>query len=97
MFSFLPNVGEIAPGADTIGVGIGFVHSFNVGIFGQTNKPRRADPTGPAPPKRAQPPLAKRKPTRARTRARCGTRSRAGKPDEELAPAPRVASLDDPS
>jgi predicted porin len=30
----LPNILEIAPGADTIGFGIGFVHSFSYKIFG---------------------------------------------------------------
>jgi predicted porin len=35
----VPNTGEIAPGADTMSVGLGFVHVFNVGIFGQTQPP----------------------------------------------------------
>jgi predicted porin len=57
-FSFLPNIGEIAAGADTLGVGLGFVHTFNVGIFGQTAQ-APAKPTQPVPvpePKKAQPP-----------------------------------------
>jgi predicted porin len=45
---FLPNVGEISHGADTTGFGIGFVHSFNVGIFGQAKTPA-AVPTKEAP------------------------------------------------
>ncbi len=59
-FSFLPNIGEIAPGADTIGVGIGVVYSFNVGIIGH-NKPmppvKPAEAPAPTPePAKAIPP-----------------------------------------
>jgi len=32
--TFLPNIGRVPPGADTTGFGIGFVHSFNVEVFG---------------------------------------------------------------
>lgn len=35
----VPNTGEISPGSDTMSVGLGFVHVFNVGIFGQTQPP----------------------------------------------------------
>jgi hypothetical protein len=35
----LPNVGEISPGSDTIGFGIGFVHSFSAKIFGKDETP----------------------------------------------------------
>jgi hypothetical protein len=42
--NFLPNIGEIAPGADTTGIGIGFVHTFNVGIFGKAQPAPAAKP-----------------------------------------------------
>jgi hypothetical protein len=45
----LPNIGEIAPGADTIGFGIGFVHVFSKKIFGDEPEAK------PAEPQRAQP------------------------------------------
>jgi hypothetical protein len=44
---FLPNVGEISYGSDTMSIGFGFVHVFNVGIFGHTPPPA-AKPTEPA-------------------------------------------------
>lgn len=45
----VPNTGEIAPGADTMSVGLGFVHTFNVGIFGHST---------PTPPKAKEAPAA---------------------------------------
>jgi predicted porin len=53
---FLPNVGEISHGADTTGFGIGFVHSFNVELFGRPKPP-------PAPAKEV-PPAKEEAPTR---------------------------------
>jgi predicted porin len=58
--NFLPNIGEIAHGADTTSVGIGFVHTFNVGIFGHdkpapVGKPSEA-PVAQPEPKKAVPP-----------------------------------------
>ena len=41
--AFLPNVGEISHGSDTLGAGLGFVHVFNLGITGK-------DMTKPPPP-----------------------------------------------
>jgi predicted porin len=57
---FLPNIGEVSPGADTIGFGIGFVHSFSVELFGK-EKPI------PAAPKleRKEPPAKQEKPESA--------------------------------
>jgi predicted porin len=60
----VPNTGEIAPGADTLSVGLGFVHVFNVGIFGQTQPPPAAAPKEapkdePAAPAEKAPPAEK--------------------------------------
>lgn len=89
LFSFLPNIGEIAPGADTVGVGIGFVHSFNVGIFGQSSQaPARPTQPAPEPPKRAQPPTREVEADEGPDRGPDTTEANPAAPDEEAAPAP---------
>jgi predicted porin len=63
-FPYLPNIGRIAHGADTTSVGIGFVHTFNVGIFGGTNPvPATKKVEAPAPQAKEAPPPAKTEPT----------------------------------
>jgi predicted porin len=53
---FLPNIGEVSPGADTTGFGIGFVHSFSIELFGKEK------PAAPAPArKELQPPKPEKK------------------------------------
>jgi hypothetical protein len=62
-FSFLPNIGEIAHGADTTGVGLGFVHAFNAPLLGGTDpapaKKGEEKPPAPAPEKKEAPPPAR--------------------------------------
>jgi predicted porin len=48
---FLPNIGEISHGSDTRSVGLGFVHVFNVGIFGHSQPAPAAKPKEEPPPK----------------------------------------------
>ncbi len=57
---FLPNVGEISHGADTTGVGIGFVHSFSVELFGKEKAPAAA-PAKEAPPAKVEDPTRESK------------------------------------
>src|SRR5687768_5981390 len=59
-FSFLPNIGEIAHGADTTGVGLGFVHVFNAPILGGADPaPAARKVEAPAPEKKEAPPPEK--------------------------------------
>jgi predicted porin len=45
-----PNLGEISAGADTLGIGIGFVHSFDVTLYGGgKQQPAKALEVKPAP------------------------------------------------
>jgi hypothetical protein len=54
---FLPNIVEVAPGADTTGIGIGFVHSFSIELFGKEKPaapaPARKELSPPKPEKKA--------------------------------------------
>ncbi len=47
---FLPNTGEISHGSDTLAAGLGFVHVFNVGIFGKSQPAPAAKPPKEEPP-----------------------------------------------
>lgn len=59
-FSFLPNIPEIAPGADTLAAGLGFVHVFNVPVLGGGEPaPAHKKAEAPAPEKKEAPPPAK--------------------------------------
>jgi predicted porin len=90
VFSFLPNIGEIAYGADTTSVGLGFVHTFDVGIVGKQEPAPAAKPTEAPPP--PEPP--KTAPPTRETEADAGpdkgpTPDASAEEEEETAPAPK--------
>ena len=84
---FIPNFGEIAPGADTTGVGIGFVHVFNVGIFGKSQE-APAGKTKEAPAPKAEKPEPEEPKKEAETDAEGIELEQDEESDAEKPPAP---------
>jgi hypothetical protein len=61
----LPNILEVAPGADTIGFGIGYVYVFSKKLFGEEPEAKPAEPQRPEPEPAQAPPEAPDEPLEA--------------------------------